>query len=43
MAAVDLIISETGQEKIDGGSHVVLVEKPYYHEFQERLIRFLEE
>ena len=29
-------------EVIEGGSHVVLVEKPYYHDFQERLIRFLE-
>ena len=28
-------------EVIDGGSHVVMIEKPYYHAFQERLIRFL--
>jgi len=29
-------------EVIEGGSHVVLVEKPFYHDFQDRLIRFLE-
>ena len=29
-------------EMIEGGSHVVLVEKPFYHDFQDRLIRFLE-
>lgn len=30
-------------EVIEGGSHVVLVEKPYYHDFQERLIRYLDQ
>ena len=29
-------------EMIEGASHVVLVEKPYYHDFQDRLIRYLE-
>jgi pimeloyl-ACP methyl ester carboxylesterase len=29
-------------EVIEGGSHAVLVEKPYYHDFQERLIRYLD-
>jgi pimeloyl-ACP methyl ester carboxylesterase len=28
-------------EIIPGGSHVVYVEKPCYHVFQERLLRFL--
>lgn len=28
-------------EMIKGGSHVVYIEKPYYHEFQEKLISFL--
>ena len=42
-AALDDLPDGSELEMIDGGSHVVLVEKPYYHEFQERLIRFLEE
>ena len=29
-------------EMIPGGSHVVFLEKPYYHDFQERLLRFLQ-
>ena len=29
-------------EMIPGGSHVVYVEKPFYHDFQERLLRFLQ-
>ncbi len=28
-------------EVIPGGSHVVFLEKPWYHDFQERLLRFL--
>ena len=28
-------------EVIPGGSHMVYVEKPWYHDFQERLLRFL--
>ena len=29
-------------EMIPGGSHMVFIEKPYYHDFRERLLRFLE-
>lgn len=28
-------------EVINGGSHVVYIEQPYYHDFQDRLIRYL--
>lgn len=28
-------------EIIPGGSHVVYAEKPYYHDFQDRLLRYL--
>ena len=28
-------------EVIEGASHVVFIEKPYYHDFQNRLIKFL--
>ena len=28
-------------EVIEGGSHMVFVEKPYYRDFQDRLISFL--
>ncbi|MCR5007923.1 MAG: alpha/beta hydrolase [Oribacterium sp.] len=27
---------------IDGGSHVIMIEKPYYHEFRDKLIQFLD-
>ena len=30
-------------EIIPGGSHVVYIEKPFYHDFQERLLRFLQD
>ena len=30
-------------EMIPGGAHVVFMEKPYYHDFQERLLRFLQD
>lgn len=30
-------------EIIPGGSHVVYVEKPFYHDFRERLMRFLQD
>ena len=33
---------DSALEVIEGGSHVVFVEKPYYHDFQDRLIRYLE-
>ncbi|MBQ3285859.1 MAG: alpha/beta fold hydrolase [Ruminococcus sp.] len=29
-------------EVIDGGAHVIMYEKPYYHEFQNKLIAFLD-
>ena len=29
-------------EIIEGGSHIVLYEKPYYHDFQNRIVEFLE-
>jgi len=28
-------------EVIEGGAHVMMYEKPYYHTFQEKLIDFL--
>ena len=28
-------------EVIPGGSHIVMYEKPYYRDFQDKLIRFL--
>ena len=30
-------------EIIEGGSHVLYIEKPYYHTFQDKLLKFLEE
>ena len=30
-------------EMIPGGSHVVYLEKPYYHDFQDRLLQFLQD
>ena len=30
-------------EKIEGGSHVVFLEKPHYQDFQNRLITYLME
>ena len=30
-------------EMTPGGSHVVFLEKPWYHDFQERLLRFLQD
>lgn len=30
-------------EIIPGGSHVVYIEKPWYHDFQDRLLRFLQD
>ena len=41
--ARDLLPDGSAVEIIAGGSHVVFVEKPYYHEFQDRLLRFLTE
>ena len=30
-------------EVIEGGSHMVFVEKPYYHDFRDRVLRFLDQ
>ncbi len=38
---LDSLPEGSAYEKIPGGSHVVYVEAPYYHDFQTRLIRFL--
>ena len=40
-AAPGLLPAGSSLEIIEGGSHAVLLEKPYYHDFQDRLIRFL--
>ena len=40
-AAPGLLPAGSSLEMIEGGSHAVLLEKPYYHDFQDRLIRFL--
>ena len=40
-AAQGLLPAGSSLEMIEGGSHIVLLEKPYYHDFQDRLIRFL--
>ena len=39
--ALKVLPAESSLEMIEGGSHVVMLEKPYYHDFQDRLIRFL--
>ena len=39
--ALEELPEESELEMIQGGSHVVLIEKPYYQDFQDRLIRFL--
>ena len=33
----------SAQEVIEGASHVAYIEKPHYRDFQERLMRFLNE
>ena len=39
--ALENLPEDSELEVIEGGSHAVLVEKPYYHDFQDRLIRYL--
>lgn len=39
--ALEKLPKDSKLEMIQGGSHIVLVEKPYYQDFQDRLIRFL--
>ena len=40
-AAPALLPAGSSLEMIEGGAHAVMLEKPYYHDFQDRLIRFL--
>ena len=39
--SLDLLPAGSQLEIIEGGSHVVFIEKPFYRDFQDRLIRFL--
>ncbi|MCR5419541.1 MAG: alpha/beta hydrolase [Lachnospiraceae bacterium] len=39
--AIELLPEGSRLEMIDGGSHVVFYEEPYYHDFQDRLLKFL--
>ena len=39
--AVSLLPEGSDLEIIEGGSHVVYIEKPYYRDFQDRLVNFL--
>ena len=39
--AKDLLPEGSEVDVIDGGSHVVFIEEPYYHEFQDKLVRYL--
>ncbi len=41
-ASPQLLPAGSALEMIEGGSHIVLLEKPYYNDFQDRLVRFLE-
>ena len=38
---LDDLPDESVLEVIEGASHVAFLEKPYYHDFQDRLISFL--
>ena len=40
-AAQGLLPAGSSLEMIEGGAHAVMLERPYYHDFQDRLIRFL--
>lgn len=40
--AKELLPDGSAVEIIDGGSHVIMIEKPYYHEFRDRLMKFLD-
>lgn len=42
-AALSSLPEGSALEMIEGGSHVVYLEKPFYHDFQNRLTDFLEE
>ena len=41
-AAVNHLPEGSAVDVIPGGSHIVMYEKPFYHEFQNKIIRFLE-
>ena len=40
-ASMDSLPKGSALEVIEGGAHVIMYEKPYYNEFQKRLIAFL--
>ena len=40
-ASMESLPEGSSLEIIEGGSHVVYIEKPYYHDFQNRLINYL--
>ena len=40
-SSLDILPEGSQLEIIEGGSHVVFIEKPFYRDFQDRLIRFL--
>ena len=40
-ASLESLPEGSSLEIIEGGSHVVYIEKPYYHDFQNRLINYL--
>jgi pimeloyl-ACP methyl ester carboxylesterase len=39
--SIDSLPKGSAVEVIPGGAHVVMYEKPYYHDFQQRLAAFL--
>ena len=39
--SLDSLPDGSALEVIEGGAHVIMYEKPYYHEFQDKLIAFL--
>ena len=42
-AALEHLPEGSELEVLEGGSHVVYIEKPYYRTFQDKLLRFLEQ
>ena len=41
-SAKEILPPGSDVEVIEGGAHAVLIEEPYYRDFQNRLVRFLE-
>ena len=39
--ALDILPEDSERCIIEGGSHIVMYEEPYYHEFQNQIISFL--